>query len=223
MMHAKPIFLAAAALCATAVFSSFAIPSAAAQVSGQVPREATQKRPLGQIEPPRLNLPNFIGEGTGAARVWLTPMLETRSLEQDPPDGVAGPSPSADDDGPVIQLPSPFPIPNVPGTGPGAVERGAAARYIEAITVVNTNRNTAVDIVAECYNRDGERRPAYSHRANVPARAIHSWTPMHYRGTGDGLGELPAVFWCVISATAPVVAHARTLGGDYIAFTVGAK
>ncbi|MFQ5564691.1 MAG: hypothetical protein ACE5FO_14110, partial [Parvularculaceae bacterium] len=106
---------------------------------------------------------------------------------------------------------------------PGAVERGAAARYVEAITVVNANRNIAVDIVAECYNRDGERRSAYSHRANVPARAIESWTPIHYRGAGDGLGELPAPFWCVISATAPVVAHARTLGGDYVAFIVGAK
>lgn len=172
-------------------------------------------------------LPDYYGQGTDASKSWITPKLVTRSEESDPPSGEGAPdlpeiTPPSDSDRTPVGPPFDFRFnfPPVPGGGQIEQPRSTDGR-LDEIVVINPNRLTAIEWHAECFAYNGRR--VFIHRANVDARAIDEWVPVHYRGRGDGAGEIPLDFWCVIYADAPIVAHARTVGGDYVSFFIGAR
>lgn len=206
-----------------------ALVASAAQAQVTLPgRETLDPR----IDPRRgedlqARLPDYYGQGTDASKSWITPKLVARSVESDPPSGEAASdlpeiSPPSDSDPTPVDPPFDFRFnfPPVPGGGQLRQPQSTDG-LLDEIVVINPNRQTAIEWHAECFAYNGRR--IFIHQANVDARAIDDWLPIHYRGRGDGGGEIPLDFWCVIYADAPIVAHARTAGGDYVSFFIGAK
>lgn len=222
------------------------IAPSSAQVAGQLPRDATQPRMnLPQVDRPQLNLPPFFGAGTDAAQSWLTPMLIARTQAGDPPRPMdpsiaerfenapfIPPLPSNNDRG----APPPQPYPRIPDLGGWNLPRpGASAPpptysgpspLTGSITVININRFETVNVWTKCFTHDGVNIPSLSREDSVRPLGMLNYEPVIYLGeTGEGEGRVGGVapFWCVIAASAPVTAHARTVNYDYVDFFVAAR
>lgn len=207
-----PFHLAASLILAAALTAT----SAAAQLDVKLPREAT--KPAGATLPEgiELRLPEYLGAGSEAAKLWITPEIFVGSLERAAPGSATG-------------TPGEIDASDVPGIGGrilGFPEPGAAPvdpGLLDEIVVINARRRGTVTVDIECYDAEGGAVPGLSSRSTVGPRSMLGVEPVQYRGEGDGRGGRALSVWCAVSASEPVLAHGRTAGQTHLPFFAGLR
>lgn len=222
-----------------ALAGAVAAPGASAQLAERAPREILENRRviIPQAERPELNLPPFYGAGGEAAKSWLTPMIIARTQAGNPPEPLdpeiadligSIPFPPAPDDNGASPIPAPSPFPDLSGLPVvGAPERQAPpysgpGPRTASITVINVDRFNNVNVWTQCFTKNGANVPSLSRQDIVRGLSVLDYEPVIYLGDTDERGGMAAV-WCVISASGPVTAHARTQNFDYVDFFAAAR